>query len=50
MKQRVLTPLFSPTTVASMIVKMKAERKKVALIARELNLSRQTIYEVLRCR
>jgi DNA invertase Pin-like site-specific DNA recombinase len=35
-------------TVQTMILKMKAERKKVALIARELNLSRQTVYEVLR--
>jgi DNA invertase Pin-like site-specific DNA recombinase len=31
-----------------MILKMKQEKKKVALIARELNLSRQTVYEVLR--
>jgi DNA invertase Pin-like site-specific DNA recombinase len=35
-------------TVATMILQMKAERKKVALIARELNLSRQTVYDVLR--
>jgi DNA invertase Pin-like site-specific DNA recombinase len=35
-------------TVASMILQRKAERKKVALIARELNLSRQTVYDVLR--
>jgi DNA invertase Pin-like site-specific DNA recombinase len=35
-------------TVAGMILQMKAERKKVALIARELNLSRQTVYDVLR--
>jgi len=35
-------------TVASMILQRKAERKKVTLIARELNLSRQTVYEVLR--
>jgi hypothetical protein len=35
-------------TVATMILQMKAERKKVTLIARELNLSRQTVYEVLR--
>ncbi len=34
-------------TVAGMILQMKAE-KKVAVIARELNLSRQTVYEVLR--
>jgi hypothetical protein len=30
-----------------MILQMKAERKKVTLIARELNL-RQTVYQVLR--
>jgi DNA invertase Pin-like site-specific DNA recombinase len=35
-------------TVAGMILKMKQEKKKVAMIARELNLSRQTVYEVLR--
>jgi DNA invertase Pin-like site-specific DNA recombinase len=35
-------------TVAGMILKMKAEKKQVTLIARELNLSRQTVYEVLR--
>ncbi len=35
-------------TVATMILQMKRERKKVAHIARELNLSRQTVYEVLR--
>ncbi len=35
-------------TVASMILKMRAEKKKVTLIARELNLSRQTVYDVLR--
>jgi DNA invertase Pin-like site-specific DNA recombinase len=35
-------------TVAGMILKMKAEKKKVTLIARELNLSRQTVYDVLR--
>ncbi len=35
-------------TVAGMILQMKAEKKKVTLIARELNLSRQTVYEVLR--
>jgi DNA invertase Pin-like site-specific DNA recombinase len=35
-------------TVATMILKMKGEKKKVTLIARELNLSRQTVYEVLR--
>lgn len=34
--------------VATMILKMKAEKKKVVVIARELNLSRQTIYEVLK--
>jgi predicted DNA binding protein len=27
---------------------MKAEKKQVTLIARELNLSRQTVYDVLR--
>ncbi len=35
-------------TVQTMILKMKREKKKVAMIARELNLSRQTVYEVLR--
>ena len=35
-------------TVATMILKMKAEKKKIAVIARELNLSRQTVYDVLR--
>ena len=35
-------------TVAGMILKMKAEKKKIAVIARELNLSRQTVYDVLR--
>jgi DNA invertase Pin-like site-specific DNA recombinase len=35
-------------TVAGMILKMKAEQKKLTLIARELNLSRQTVYDVLR--
>jgi len=35
-------------TVATMILKMKAEKRKVVVIARELNLSRQTIYEVLK--
>jgi DNA invertase Pin-like site-specific DNA recombinase len=34
--------------VQTMILKMKREKKKVALIARELNLSRQTVYDVLR--
>lgn len=34
--------------VETMILKMKAERKKVTHISKELNLSRQTIYEVLR--
>jgi DNA invertase Pin-like site-specific DNA recombinase len=37
-------------TVARMILQMKAERKKVAHIARELHLSRQTVYEVLKRR
>jgi DNA invertase Pin-like site-specific DNA recombinase len=36
------------STVQTMILKMKAEKKKVALIARELNLARQTVYEVLK--
>jgi hypothetical protein len=36
-------------TVPGMILQMKAERKKVAHLARELNLSKQTVYEVL-CR
>jgi predicted DNA binding protein len=31
-----------------MVLKMKTEKKKVAHIARELNLSMQTVYEVLR--
>lgn len=35
-------------TVQTMILKMKTEKKKVTMIARELNLSRQTVYEVLR--
>jgi DNA invertase Pin-like site-specific DNA recombinase len=35
-------------TVAGMILQMKAEKKKVTLIARELNLSRQTVYDVLK--
>ena len=35
-------------TVQTMILKMKAEKKKTTLIARELNLSRQTVYDVLR--
>ena len=35
-------------TVATMILKMKAEKVKVAHISKELNLSRQTVYEVLR--
>jgi DNA invertase Pin-like site-specific DNA recombinase len=35
-------------TVATMILKMKAEKRKVAVIARELRLSRQTVYEVLK--
>jgi hypothetical protein len=42
------TPNKVTLTVESMILKMKGEKKKVAMIARELNLSRQTIYEVLR--
>jgi hypothetical protein len=41
------TPNKVPPTVANMIVQMKAEKKKVTHIARELNLSRQTVYEVL---
>ncbi len=35
-------------TVAGMILQMKGETKKETHIARELNLSRQTVYEVLR--
>ena len=35
-------------TVERMILAMRADGKKVAHIARELNLSRQTVYEVLR--
>jgi DNA invertase Pin-like site-specific DNA recombinase len=42
------TPTKVTNTVASMILQMKAEKKKVTLIARELNLSRQTVYEVLK--
>jgi DNA-binding NarL/FixJ family response regulator len=34
-------------TVEKMILQMKGEGKKVAHIARELNLSRQTVYEAL---
>lgn len=44
------TPNKVTPTVETMILKMKEEKKKVALIARELNLSRQTVYEVLRSR
>jgi DNA invertase Pin-like site-specific DNA recombinase len=42
------TPNKVTATVANMILQMKAEKKKVTMIARELNVSRQTIYEVLR--
>jgi hypothetical protein len=35
-------------TVETMILKMRAEKRKVVVIARELNLSRQTVYEVLK--
>ncbi len=35
-------------TVATMILKMKAEKKKVTHISKELRLSRQTVYEVLK--
>jgi len=35
-------------TVEKMILSMKAEQRKVAVIARELRLSRQTVYEVLK--
>lgn len=35
-------------TVAGMILKMKAENKKVTHISKELRLSRQTVYEVLK--
>ena len=31
-----------------MILKMKAEKKKLTHISKELNLSRQTVYEVLK--
>jgi DNA invertase Pin-like site-specific DNA recombinase len=44
------TPNKVTTTVASMIVRMKADKVPVARIGRELNLSRQTVYEVLRSR
>ena len=42
------TPNKVTITVAGMILSMKAARKKVAHIAKELNLSRQTVYEVLK--
>lgn len=42
------TPNKVTPTVERMILAMKGENKKVAHIARELNLSRQTVYEVLR--
>lgn len=42
------TPNKVTPTVATMILKMKAERKKVTHISKELNLSRQTVYEVLK--
>ena len=42
------TPNKVTPTVASMILKMKADKVPVTQIGRELNLSRQTIYEVLR--
>ncbi len=35
-------------TVEKMILSMKGEQRKVAVIARELRLSRQTVYEVLK--
>ncbi len=35
-------------TVAAMVLKMKAEKKKVTHISKELRLSRQTVYEVLK--
>lgn len=35
-------------TVAGMILKMKAEKKRVTHISKELRLSRQTVYEVFR--
>jgi len=35
-------------TVAAMVLKMKAEKVKVTHISKELRLSRQTIYEVLK--
>ncbi len=35
-------------TVAAMVLKMKAEKVKVAHISKELRLSRQTVYEVLK--
>lgn len=35
-------------TVAAMVLKMKAEKVKVTLISKELRLSRQTVYEVLK--
>ena len=35
-------------TVQTMILQIKREKKKVTVIARELNLSRQTVYEVLK--
>jgi DNA invertase Pin-like site-specific DNA recombinase len=35
-------------SLQTMLLQMKGERKKVARITRELNVSRQTVYEVLR--
>ncbi|HEX4612569.1 MAG TPA: recombinase family protein [Urbifossiella sp.] len=43
-------PVKVTPTVEKMVVAMKGERRPVAHIARELNLSRQTVYEVLRRR
>lgn len=42
------TPNKVTPTVEKMILSMKAEKRKVSEIARELRLSRQTVYEVLR--
>lgn len=42
------TPNKVTPTVAAMVLRMKAEKVKVAHISKELRLSRQTVYEVLR--
>ncbi len=42
------TPQKVTPTVETMILKMKAEKRKITHISKELNLSRQTVYEVLK--